>query len=136
MLRRTRRVTPPPVTAAAWEITIGRLQRSVQRYYEKVAVMPDRRVRQELRELGTGMSETVDRLIAAEAADPRLGHDPVTRRVVSRAATLCAHATEAAMMASDASWHGELRDLTRCLDAVCTLVKAIRELTDSCCPRY
>ncbi len=136
MLRRTRRATPPPVTAPAWEMAIGRMERAVERYFEKVAVMPDRRLRQELRELGAGLTETVERLVGAEKADPLVGHDPLTRRAVGRAATLCAHATEAAMMAGEASWHGELKDLTRCLDAVSTLVKAIRELTDGCCPRY
>jgi hypothetical protein len=119
-------VAPP----AAWQTATGRLDRAVQRYYDKVAVMPDRRLRVELRDLGTGLITAHAQVIAA-GQDPRVGHDPVCQRAVARAATLCAHATEAAMLANDASWHGRGRQLNRCLDAVTTLVKAVRELVDS-----
>lgn len=136
MLWRSRRAAPVPVAPAAWEIATGRLRRAVRRYHDKVAVMPDRRLRLELREFGAGLTAAVEQIAAAEAADAAITQDAVARRAITRAATLCAHATEAAMMANDASWHGELRDLTRCLDAVSTLAKAVRELTDRCCPRF
>jgi hypothetical protein len=131
---RTRPAVLDPAPPNRWDAAASRLRRAVDRYYDKVAVMPDRRLRLELRELGTGLTDAVA-LVDAAARDPRVTHDPVSQRAVARAATLCAHATEAAMLANDASWHGQPKELTRCLDAVTTLVKAIRELTDGQRPR-
>ncbi len=99
MLFRTRREPLHPLDAPrGWDVAVGRLRRGVDRYYEKVALMPDRRLRVELRELGAGLIVSLDQ-IAAVGADPRTCRDPVMQRAVSRAATLCAHATEAAMLA-------------------------------------
>jgi hypothetical protein len=51
-----------------------------------------------------------------------------------RAATLCAHATEAAQMAHDATRRYDVEDVARCLDTVRVLVKKIDELGDAVRP--
>lgn len=126
---RARPTVTAPGPPLAWERSVGRLRRAVDRYDDQVALMPDRRLRIELREHGEGLRTALVR-VSDCAQNPRVTHDPVNQRAVARAATLCAHAIEAAMLANDASWHGRPRELTRCLDALTTLVKAVRELTD------
>jgi hypothetical protein len=49
---------------------------------------------------------------------------------IRRAATLCAHAIEAALMADEAARHHEVEDVATCLDTVRVLVKNINEIGD------
>jgi hypothetical protein len=119
-----------------WVRTVQRLDRAVGRYESQVAMVRDRRLRIELQDFGEILFQAladVERL--ATPTDPRQDHItiPLTaQRAVMRAATLTAHATEAAMMAADARWNNEPDGVQRCLDTVRTLVKAVRELADAC----
>jgi hypothetical protein len=53
---------------------------------------------------------------------------------VHQAATLCAHAAEAALMANEAAWRYDDEDVVRCVDTVRSLIKKIDELGDGASP--
>ena len=126
----------------AWRRATQRLARAVERYHAQIAQIRDRRLRLELQSMGellTGALEDVERLDLTPPGRGRRrsqgdgeGMPPAAYRAVGRAATLTAHATEAAMMAGDARWNQEQDGVLRCLDTVRTLVKAVRELADAC----
>jgi hypothetical protein len=62
-------------------------------------------------------------------------HDLAALGHVHRAATLCAHATEAAEMANEATRHHEVDEVTRCIDTVRLLIKKIDEIGDEVNPQ-
>jgi len=125
-----------PEPDGVWIRTVQRFDRAVGRYESQIAMVRDRRLRIELQQFGEILFlalADIERL--ATPTDPRKTHaviPPTAQRAVMRAATLTAHATEAAMMAADARWNNEPDGVQRCLDTVRTLVKAVRELADAC----
>jgi hypothetical protein len=118
-----------------WARAVDRLDRAVRRYHVKVAATRDRRLRTELQQLGELLTRSMTEVVAAgQRPAVREGRDDVALRAVVRAATLTAHATEAAMTADDAQRHGESNDVGRYTDSARTLVKAVHELIDACAP--
>ena len=120
----------------AWVRAVQRFDRAVGRYESQIAMVRDRRLRVELHQFGEILFLSLaDVEQLAAPTDPRQNHvviPPTAQRAVMRAATLTAHATEAAMMAADARWNNEPDGVQRCLATVRTLVKAVRELADAC----
>lgn len=116
-----------------WPRAVARFGRGVRRYHDKVAFMSDRGLRRRLQHLGESLDSALADVTAAGQDELiRTGRDPVALHAVTRAGTLTAHATEAAMMAANASWHHADEDVDRCLYTVRTLIKAVCELVDGC----
>jgi hypothetical protein len=121
---------PERPSAAAWSSAVERYRRAVDRYHETVGMMPDRTLRGELIHVADPLDAVLDDL--EEAAARRRTYPPdrsaEVLACIHQAATLCAHAREAAHMASEASWRHEVDDLARCVDTVQLLVKKIDEI--------
>jgi uncharacterized protein Yka (UPF0111/DUF47 family) len=100
-------------------------------------MMPDHNLRRELTHLAGPLDAVLDDL--EQAADRRRAYDPERAEEIlasiHHAATLCAHATEAAEMANEATRHHEVDDLARCVDTVRLLIKKIDEIGDEVNPR-
>ncbi len=122
--------------AEAWDRSIERLERSVARYFEATAAAHDRRLRTELRQLGADLEEAVEvfRRAGQERGRRAAGRDDALLAAVHRAATLCAHATEAALTARQAAWRRQGDGTGQQIDAVRLLVKSVCELADSTRP--
>ena len=127
-LRRRGR-TPRP-SKKAWTAAIERLRRAVDRYHSCVQLVPDRSLRGELAGLGAELEAAFGDFENAFEGRSRLSadHDLAALGRLHRAATLCAHATEAALMANEAAWRYGIEDVARRLDTVRTLVRTIDEL--------
>ncbi len=116
----------------AWTSAVDRYRRAVERYHSSPPTLLDRALRRELIRLG----EPLDAVLTdvEEAANRRHRYDSARAAAVlgciHRAATLCAHATEAALMAGEAARRRDTEDVARCLDTVRLLVKRIDELGD------
>ena len=119
-----------------WASAIGRYRRAVDRYYACLQMMPERALRQELSQLGRPLRAVLDDFDQARAArrpvDP--ARDAGDVAAIHRAATLCAHATEAALMANEAAWRYDADGMARCLDTVALMIKKIDELGDEVKP--
>jgi hypothetical protein len=124
---------PVPEDTQAWDRAVDRFGRAVSRYHEKVAMIPDRRLRTELGHIGEQLDTSMADVVAATArVEVRTGRHENALRAVARAATQTQHAVEAALTAADAHRHQRFDDVTRCLDSTRTLVKSVRELADVC----
>jgi hypothetical protein len=123
-------------SAATWASAVERYRRAVERYYATVGTMPDRALRRELEHLGGPLEATLEDFEDALAQRRHMTVDRDARVLgdVHRAATLCAHATEAALMANQAAWRYDDDDVARCADTVRILVKKIDELGDAARP--
>ncbi len=123
--------------AQAWDRSLERLERSVARYVEAIASVHDRRLRTELRELGADLQEALEvfRRAGQERGRRAAGRDDALVAAVHRAATLCAHATEAALTARQAAWRRQGEGTSSQTDAVRLLVKGVCELADSSRPQ-
>jgi hypothetical protein len=113
-----------------WAAAVDRYRRAVDRYYADLEVMPARALRQKLTELGGPLDavlEDFEDVLAHRAALDK-GRSLDVLACIHRAATLCAHATETALMAHDASWRHDDDDVSRRLERVRELVRAIDEL--------
>jgi type II secretory pathway component GspD/PulD (secretin) len=99
--------------------------------------MSDHTLRRELTHIASPLDAVIQDL--EEAAGRRRSYDSDRAEEVlafiRRAATLCAHATEAALMADEATRHHEVEDVARCLDTVRVLVKKIDEIGDEVNPQ-
>ena len=104
----------------------------MHRFHELTEATSDRSLRLELARLGEALDSCLADLQAARRAGAREGHETVVVRATHRAATLCAHSSEAALMAGERARRREFEDVVRCVDTIQTLVKAIRELVDTC----
>ena len=113
-----------------------RYKRGVERYHSTLRSMPDRDLRRELTDLASPLEATLEDFEDVLADRRRLPpeRDAAILADVHRAATLCAHATEAALMANDAAWRYNDEDVVRYLETVRTLVKKIDELGDEARP--
>jgi hypothetical protein len=122
--------------AAVWNSAVERYRRAVDRYLASLRLMPERALRVELSQLGGPLEAVLEDI--EEAAAQRAEYDAERRDEVlgciHRAATLCAHATEAAQMANEAAWRYDADDVARCLDTVRLLIKKIDELGDEVRP--
>jgi hypothetical protein len=124
-------------SAATWASAVERYRRAVERYHESVRGMTDHTLRRELTHVASPLDIVLEdletaagwrRSYDAERAEQLLG-------LIHRAATLCAHATEAALMADEATRHHEAQDVATCLDTVRALVKKIDEIGDEVNPQ-
>ena len=117
---------------AAWASAVDRYRRAVERYHDTPHSLTDRALRRELARLG----EPLDVVLAdvEEAAAGRSRYDAARAAAVlgciHRAATLCAHATEAALMVGSAARRRDAHDVARCLETLGLLVTRIDELGD------
>jgi hypothetical protein len=95
-------------------------------------VIPNRALRQQLEELGESLEAVLEDFEDAAAQRGRLdkAREEDALACIHRAATLCAHATEATCMANDAAWHHADEEAARCLNAVRDLVRRIGKLGD------
>ncbi len=123
-------------SARTWTSAVERYSRAVDRYHAITRVMPERALRHELTQLGGPLEAVLEDF--EDAVARRSGYDQARARAVltavHRAATLCAHATEAAQMADEAARRHAAEDVARCLDTVRLLVKKIDELGDEVRP--
>jgi hypothetical protein len=123
--------------AATWASAVERYRRAVERYHESVRMMPDHTLRRELSHVGSPLDAVLEDV--QTAADRRRTYDPERAEqvlaLIRRAATVCAHATEAALMANEAARHHEVDDVATCLDSVRVLVKKIDEIGDEVNPQ-
>lgn len=127
----------PRASAAKWDSAVQRYRRAVERYHESVRVMPDHSLRRELTHLA-GPLDAVTGDIEQAAARRRTYDADRTEELlgcIHRAATLCAHATEAAEMANEATRHHDVDDVARCVDMVRLLIKKIDEIGDEVNPQ-
>ena len=115
-----------------WPRAVQRFERVVHRFHELTESSSDRPLRLELERVGELLDSCLSDLQAARRAGAREGHELVVVRATHRAATLCAHSCEAALMAGERARRREFDDVVRCVDAIQTLVKAVRELVDTC----
>jgi hypothetical protein len=123
-------------SAAAWASAVERYRRAVERYHSTLRSMPDRALRRELTDLAGPLEAALEDFedALANRRHPQVDRDTEILGGVHRAATLCAHATEAALMANEAAWRYDDEDVVRCVDTVRTLVKKIDELGDAARP--
>jgi len=98
--------------------------------------MPDRALRRELTQLAGPLEAALEDFEGALANRQRFQpeRDAEVLSRVHRAATLCAHATEAALMANEAAWRYDEEDVVRRVDMVRSLVKKIDALGDEASP--
>lgn len=122
---------------ATWDAAVDRYRRAVDRYESSLREIPERRLRQELVHLGDPLEAVLEDFEDAADARSRYAREHAMRTLdaIHRAATLCAHAMEAALMAHEAARRHDSDDVARCLDAVRLLVKKIDELGDEVRPR-
>jgi hypothetical protein len=124
-------------SAATWASAVERYRRAADRYHESVRVISDHSLRRELTHLAAPLDAVLEDLEAA--AGRRRSYDGVRAEEVlasiHRAATVCAHATEAAQLAGEAARHHEAGDVARCVDTVRLLVKKIDEIGDEVNPQ-
>ncbi len=116
----------------AWGSAVDRYRRAVERYHDIPRGLVDRALRRELARLGEPLDVVL--VDVEDAAARRSSYDAARAAAVlgciHRAATLCAHATEAALMAGEAARSRDADDVERCLDTLRRLVTRIDELGD------
>ena len=134
--RRTATTTRP---RTGWPTAVERFARAVHRFSDRIEVIPDRGLRAELRDLGTVLGTALAdvRQSPRGRASPRGQQvrgveNALAVRAVLRAGTLCAQATEAAVLAATASRSRRPDDVARHVETVRALTVEIRELADSC----
>jgi ElaB/YqjD/DUF883 family membrane-anchored ribosome-binding protein len=125
-----------PGAAATWNAAVDRYRRAVDRYQASLRVMPERALRHELSQLAGPLEAVLEDFEDAAGQRGTYGRARAVEILgcMHRAATLCAHATEAAQMANDATRRYDVEDVARCLDTVRVLVKKIDELGDAVRP--
>lgn len=117
---------------AAWAAALQRYQRAVDRFLETLRLMPERAVRMELVRLGGPLEAVLEDF---EDASARRGdYDASTAALIvehmQRAATLCSHATETALLVNQAAWRHDGDEVARGIESVRQLVRRIDELGD------
>ena len=140
---KTPRVGPDPLGNGVWRRVHERLARSVRRYRSVVEVVPNRSTRFELEEIAGELDEVLklawDACERAQAAAPSDGPDvPLgpgdiyfdVHRRLARAATLCARASESAMMARVSLRTNDLHGVREHVDAARRTAKQVRELVE------
>jgi len=132
-----------PLGNGVWRRVHDRFARSVRRYHAAVDVVPARPVRSELTEIAEELDQVLDLVRDAcehaQAAAPSAGPDvPVgpgdvyfeVHRRLARAATLCARASESAMMARVSVRMKDADGVRDHIDAARRTVKQVREMVE------
>lgn len=122
--------------AAAWTAAVGRYRRALDRYVATVQLVPERSLRSELTELAGPLEAVLEDFEDAAGRRERYGAEAANLVLehIRRAATLCAHATENALQANQASWRHDRDEVESCLASVRELVRRIDELGDELPP--
>jgi len=123
-----------PATGAS---AVERYRRAVERYHESVRSMSDHTLRRELTHVASPLDAVLEDLEHAAAGQRAYDAERAEQVLayIRRAATLCAHATEAALMADEATRHHAAEDVAACLDTVRGLIKKIDEIGDAVNPQ-
>jgi hypothetical protein len=140
---RDKRVGTGPLGDGAWRRVHDRFARSVHRYQSVIDVIPSRPARIELTEIADEFVECLavvrtacERAQAAAPSDtPEVPVGPSEvyldiHRRMARAATLCARASESAMMARLAVRMSDENAVREHIDATRRTAKQVRELVD------
>jgi hypothetical protein len=140
---RSPKIGSGPLGNGVWRRVHDRFARGVRRYHAVVEVIPSRPARLELEEIGAELDEvlglvrmTCERAQAvapSEGADVPVGPGDVyldVHRRVARAATLCARASESAMMARVSIRAKDQQGLRDHVDAARRTAKQVRELIE------
>lgn len=140
---RTPMIGPGPLGNGVWRRVHDRFARAVRRFRSVIDVVPSRPVRIELLEIADELDEILDVVRDAcqhaQAAAPSEGSDvPVgpgdvyldIHRRLARAATLCARASESAMMARVAVRMKDADAVRDHIDAARRTTKQVREMVE------
>jgi hypothetical protein len=120
-------------TRTGWASAVDRFARAVHRYSDRIEMIPDRPLRNDLRELGEQLDAALaDVRRASQGRRTRPTGSAVAVRAILRAGTLCAHATEAALAASEASRLHRPGEVAQQLEVVGAFAAEVRDLTRSC----
>jgi hypothetical protein len=132
----TRRATmPSPALSTGWCTAVERFARAVHRYIDRIEMIPDRRLRSDLRELGATLTQALSDVRRIPRGRRPAGDGAGAVRAMLRAGTLCAYATEAALLAADASRRQQPDGVARQVGVVRELTASVRQLADSCLPQ-
>jgi hypothetical protein len=126
-----RRGMPTIGRPTTWSSALDRFARSVHRYTDRVVVVHDRALRDELLRSGATLTDVLHATLDyGHARSPlRRCESADVVRALLRSGTLCAHATEQASAAIEASRHGDQEELVRCMDGVrAAVLDLVREL--------
>jgi hypothetical protein len=105
---------------------VERYRRAMDRYHANLRMMPERALRRELTELGEPLDDVLhDFQALLDHLQPDKAREAEILSCVHRAATLCAHATEAALMANEAAWRHDQNDIRARREEVQERVTAI-----------
>src|SRR3982751_673571 len=140
---RTPMIGPGPLGNGVWRRVHDRFARAVRRFRSVIEAVPSRPVRTELLEVADELDEILDIVRVAceqaEAVAPSEGADvPVgpgdiyldVHRRLARAATLCARASESAMMARVAVRLKDAAGVRTPIEAARRTAGQVRELID------
>jgi hypothetical protein len=140
---RTPAIGAGPLGNGVWRRVHDRFARAVRRYRAVIDVVPSRPIRAELAEIAEELDEILDLVHEAcehaQAAAPSEGPDvPVgpgdiyfdVHRRLARAATLCARASESAMMTRVSVRMKDADGVRDHIDAARRTVKQVREMVE------
>ena len=140
---RTPMIGPGPLGNGVWRHVHDRFARAVRRYRAVIEVVPSRPVRVELLEIADELDEALeivrDACERAQSVAPSEGRDvPVgpgdiyldIHRRLARSATLCARASESAMMARVAVRMKDVEGVRDHIDAARRTAKQVREMVE------
>ena len=140
---RDKRTGTGPLGDGAWRRVHDRFARAVHRYQTVIAVIPSRPVRAELEEIAEEFVEALEVVrqaceraqIVAPSESPEVPTGPgevylEIHRRMARSATLCARASESAMMARLAVRMNDAEAVREHIDAARRTAKQVRELVD------
>jgi hypothetical protein len=140
---RTPMIGPGPLGNGVWRRVHDRFARAVRRYRAVIEVVPSRPVRVELLEIADELDEILEMVRMAceraqavapsEGSDVPLGPGDIyldVHRRLARAATLCARASESAMMARVAVRMKDTEGVRDHIDAARRTTKQVREMVD------
>jgi hypothetical protein len=133
-----------PLGEGVWRYAHDRFRRAVNRYHDLIAVVPDRAVRSELEEVGADLmgAMAIVQVVcvrgqrAAPTDEMNLPGSEEARfheahRGVSRAATLCSQASEAAMQARIGVLAQDSASVRTAIEAARRTAKHVHELVGS-----
>lgn len=123
---------PPQALSTGWCTAVDRFARAVHRYTDRIEMIPDRRLRSDLRDLGAVLTAALSDVRRAHRGRRPASECAQAVRAMLKAGTLCAHATEAALLAASAHRSQQLDDVARQVAVVRELATSVRQLADSC----
>lgn len=119
-----------------WTAAVDRFARAVHRYRDRVEMLPDRSLRQELTVLGDVLDASLSSIrTGSRTRHLSSGDDGAAVRAVLRAGTLCAQATEAAVAAAAARREQRPADIRTAVATVRALTDEVRDLSIVCLPQ-